>query len=106
MEKIILKETVTTTKPEGQKPLKKKYHKSKKLRNDVQREINDITGRNINEVLNSEKPFVGYKSFTIKKNAGSYVVGKSFHIYFDKKPKSVHRFFTKLLLGWKWNDQK
>jgi len=45
---------------------------------------------------------------TIKKlvQAGSYKVGKSFHVYFDKKPNSIHRFFTKLFLGWKWQDQK
>jgi hypothetical protein len=45
---------------------------------------------------------------TIKKpvQAGSYKVGKSFHVYFEKKPNSIHRFFTKLFLGWKWQDQK
>jgi hypothetical protein len=40
------------------------------------------------------------------KQAGSYKIGKSFHIFFEKKPNSLHRFFTKLLLGWKWHDQK
>ena len=40
------------------------------------------------------------------KQVGLYKVGKSFHIFFDKKPNSIHRFFTKLLLGWEWQDQK
>lgn len=40
------------------------------------------------------------------KQVGSYKIGKSFHIFFDKKPNAIHRFFSKLLLGWKWQDQK
>ena len=40
------------------------------------------------------------------KQVGSYKIGKSFHIFFDKKPNVIHRFFSKLLLGWKWQDQK
>jgi hypothetical protein len=40
------------------------------------------------------------------KQVGSYKLGKSFHIFFDKKPNSIHRLFTKLLLGWEWQDQK
>ena len=40
------------------------------------------------------------------KQAGSYKIGKSFHVFFDKKPKVIHRFFTKLFLGWTWHNQK
>lgn len=104
-EKNILKETVTPIKVESEKRPKKKYHKHKKLSDTVQSEINDIMAKNIHEVLNAEKPFIS-EGIKVKKSAGSYNVGKSFHIYFDKKPILIHRFFTKLLLGWKWRDQK
>jgi len=42
----------------------------------------------------------------IQKQVGYYKIGKSFHIFFEEKPKAIYRFFTKLLLGWKWHDQK
>ena len=40
------------------------------------------------------------------KQAGSYKIGKSFHVFFEKKPSKIHRFFTKIFLGWIWVDQK
>ena len=40
------------------------------------------------------------------KQAGYYRIGKSFNIFFEKKPCGLHRFFTKVLLGWNWFDQK
>ena len=48
-------------------------------------------------------------SFTF--NVGEKVVGKYEIIpnYFwtvRKKPNFVHRFFTRILLGWKWTDDK
>jgi len=36
------------------------------------------------------------------KQVGYYKVGKSFHIFFEKKPNTIHRYFSKLLLGWTW----
>ena len=42
----------------------------------------------------------------LHKQVGSYKIGKSFHVFFEKKPNSVHRFFTNLFLGWKWVDNK
>jgi hypothetical protein len=36
------------------------------------------------------------------KQVGYYKVGKSFHIFFEKKPNIIHRYFSKLLLGWTW----
>ena len=40
------------------------------------------------------------------KQVGYYRIGKSFNIFFEKKPCGLHRFFTKVLLGWNWFDQK
>jgi hypothetical protein len=42
----------------------------------------------------------------LPKQVGYYKIGKSFHVFFEQKPKSIHRFFTKLFLGWQWKDQK
>jgi hypothetical protein len=36
------------------------------------------------------------------KQVGYYKVGKSFHIFFEKKPNTIHRYFSKLFLGWTW----
>jgi len=40
------------------------------------------------------------------KQAGYYRIGKSFNIFFEKKPCGLHRFFTKVLLGWTWFESK
>jgi hypothetical protein len=89
----ILKETVskekpTTTKKRNYKPRKKKEPKFNLENEMVMRseEVPNIKG--------------------LPKQAGSYKIGKSFHIFFEQKPKSIHRFFTKLFLGWEWKDQK
>ena len=42
----------------------------------------------------------------LPKQIGYYKIGKSFHVFFQEKPNVIHRYFTKLLLGWKWHDQK
>ena len=36
---------------------------------------------------------------------GSYIINNNLSITFSKKPKLIHRFFTKLLLGWVWVDK-
>jgi hypothetical protein len=92
MEKIILKETISKEKP---KVIKKKTYKPRKKKEDkfdLVEEMIDRSGE-----IHSIKP---------SKQVGSYKIGKSFHIFFEKKPNSLHRFFAKLLLGWKWHDQK
>jgi hypothetical protein len=40
------------------------------------------------------------------KQIGYYRVGRGFNIFFEKKPNGLRRFFTKVLLGWEWIDQK
>ena len=96
MEKEILKETVRKTKP---KELKKPTYIPRKKKESKQEEYK---GLDIEMVERSSE----IHSIVKPNQAGSYKVGKSFHIFFEKKPNSFHRFFTKLLLGWKWHDQK
>jgi len=96
MEKEILKETVSKERPVI---VKKKTYKPRKKKETKQEEY---TGLEMEMIQRS-----GEIHSIIKPNqAGSYKVGKSFHIFFEKKPNLFHRFFTKLFLGWKWHDQK
>lgn len=93
MEKIILKETVSKLKPSERK---KKYYKPKKKKEskfDFDEEL----------VMRSEE-VPNIKGLV--KQVGYYKIGKSFHVFFQEKPNSIHRYFTKLFLGWKWHDQK
>jgi len=96
MEKEILKETVSKERPI---PQKKRNYKPRKKKETKQEEYTGLEMEMVqrsSEVHSIKKPI----------QAGSYKVGKSFHIFFDKKPNSIHRFFTKLCLGWEWHDQK
>ena len=36
---------------------------------------------------------------------GYYRINNNLNMPFSKKPKFIHRFFTKLLLGWVWVDK-
>jgi hypothetical protein len=36
--------------------------------------------------------------------AGAYMINNNASFNLTKKPNAFHRFFTKLLLGWKWQD--
>jgi hypothetical protein len=99
MEKEKLKESVdkensSTTKKRDYKPKKKKT------------ENKNAEGSVVDDMVMRSGEFHLPNSFKIKKEVGSYKIGRSFQIYFEKKPNSFHRFFTKLLLGWEWNDQK
>ena len=89
----ILKETVSQSKP---KEFKKRTYKPRKKKEPKFELENEMVMRS-EEVPNIKG---------LQKQAGSYKIGKSFHVFFEKKPKSVHRFFTKLFLGWEWKDQK
>jgi hypothetical protein len=96
MEKSILKETVRQDKPVTPK---KRNYKPRKKKETKQEEFTGLETEMIQrsgEIHSIIKPI----------QAGSYKVGKSFHIFFEKKPNSIHRFFTKLFLGWIWQDQK
>jgi len=96
MEKSILKETVRQDKPVTPK---KRNYKPRKKKETKQEEF---TGLEIEMIQRSGEIHSIIKPI----QAGSYKVGKSFHIFFEKKPNSIHRFFTKLFLGWIWQDQK
>ena len=96
MEKSILKETVRQDKPVTPK---KRNYKPRKKKETKQEEFTGLETEMIQrsgEIHSIIKPI----------QAGSYKVGKSFHIFFEKNPNSIHRFFTKLFLGWIWQDQK
>lgn len=93
MEKQILKETVSIEKPISTKKRNYKPRKKKEPKYDLTNEL----------VMRSEEvPHIK----GLPKQVGYYVVGKGFHIFFQKKPNVIHRYFTKLFLGWKWHDQK
>lgn len=94
--KEILFETYST----GQRnspptPSKKKNYRSKKKK-ETKYNLDEELVMRAGEVVGIVKP----------KQAGSYKIGKSFHIFFENKPNVIHRYFTKLLLGWEWKDQK
>jgi hypothetical protein len=93
MEKEILKETVSKERPVPQK--KKSYKPRKKKETKVNLE---------DEMVMRSEEIPNIKG--IQKQVGYYKIGKSFHVFFEQKPKAIYRFFTKLLLGWKWHDQK
>ena len=89
MEKIILKETVKTEKTlspkkKTYKPRKPKVNKEEKF--DLDKEFVERS----QEVPNIKG---------LPKQVGYYKIGKSFHIFFEEKPKAIHRYFTKLFLG-------
>jgi hypothetical protein len=93
MEKPIIKETVSHEKPVT---AKKKTYKPRKKR-EPKFDLNEEFVMRSEEVPNIKG---------LQKQVGYYKIGKSFHIFFEKKPNVIYRFFTKLLLGWKWHDQK
>lgn len=93
MEKVILKETVSKEKPVTTKKKTYKPRKKKETKFDLSEEL----------VMRSEE-VPNIKGLT--KQVGYYKIGKSFHVFFEVKPKAIHRYFTKLFLGWKWHDQK
>lgn len=96
MEKEILKETVGNEKPVKTK--KRTYKPRKpKVKKDEKFDLSEELVMRSEEVPNIKG---------LPKQVGYYKIGKSFHIFFEKKPKKIHMYFTKLLLGWKWHDQK
>lgn len=93
MEKEILRETVSKEKPLLPKKKSYKPRKKKEPKFDLSEEF----------VMRSEE-VPNIKG--LPKQVGYYKIGKSFHVFFEVKPKAIHRYFTKLFLGWKWHDQK
>ena len=93
MEKEILKETVSKEKPVTPKKKTYKPRTKKTIKVSLDEEM----------VMRSEE-IPNIKG--IQKQVGYYKIGKSFHVFFEQKPKAIHRYFTKLFLGWKWHDQK
>ena len=79
---------------------KKVYRKPKKVIEETKVKDDEIN----NMILNSGEVYQNV--IKTPKQAGYYRVGKSFNIFFEKKPCGFHRFFSKILLGWNWFDQK
>lgn len=79
-----------------------RYYKPK-----IKREIMEV---NIKDVKSKDMDKVYSKSEGIKlpKKVGKYCIGggDGFCIHFYKKPSWIHRTNMRLLLGWKWQDQK
>jgi hypothetical protein len=44
------------------------------------------------------------KTIDWPKEVGKYIINDGFHIHMIKKPCWPHRFFTRVFLGWKWED--
>ena len=96
MEKEILKETVSKEKPSPTKKRNYKPRKKKEVKTEEFKGLEHDMVQRSGEIHSIHKPV----------QAGSYKIGKSFHVFFEVKPSAIHRYFTKLLLGWKWQDQK
>ena len=96
MEKVILKETVSKEKPLLQKKKSYKPRKKKEVKTEDFKGLEHEMVQRAGEIHSIKKPV----------QAGSYKIGKSFHVFFEEKPNAIHRYFTKLFLGWKWQDQK
>ncbi len=48
-------------------------------------------------------------SYQILKNpefVGRYEITFNFHVYLQAKPFWLHRYMSRILLGWKWEDTK
>lgn len=48
---------------------------------------------------------LAFKSITFPQYKGGYYL-ESYGIMFEKKPKCFHRFFMRVLLGFKWKDNE
>ena len=100
MEKVILKEKVSG----DTRSSNKRYYKNKKQKNKVDNTDNNFNKKYDDMVLRSGE--VWNISYYQKKTAGSYMIGNNTFIYLKDKPNFIHRYFTKLLLGWSWKDAK
>ena len=87
MEKLIVKETLRKAKPDLAKNKTYKPRKKKEEKFDLDHEF---------VMRSQEVPNIK----GLPKQVGYYKIGKSFHVFFEKKPNAIHRYFTKLFLGW------
>lgn len=79
---------------------KKVYRRPKKVVEETKVKDDEVN----NMILNSGEVYQNV--IKTPKQAGYYRIGKSFNIFFEKKPCGIHRFFTKVLLGWTWFESK
>jgi hypothetical protein len=96
------KETNLKTEINVQKEPKKKYYKPRKKREIIDSPIQELDIKDTaNNILKGTINILEKQKLN-----GHYKVGKNFNIFFEKKPCGIHRFFSKLLLGWTWNNNK
>ena len=96
------KETNLKTEINVQKEPKKKYYKPRKKREIIDSPIQELDIKDTaNNILKGTINILKKQKLN-----GHYKVGKNFNIFFEKKPCGIHRFFSKLLLGWTWNNNK
>ena len=84
MEKEILKETVSKEKPSPTKKRNYKPRKKKEVKTEEFKGLEHEMVQRSNEIHSISKPI----------QAGSYKIGKSFHVFFEVKPSAIHRYFT------------
>ena len=93
------KETNLKTEINVQKEPKKKYYKPRKKREIIDSPIQELDIKDTaNNILKGTINILEKQKLN-----GHYKVGKNFNIFFEKKPCGIHRFFSKLLLGWEWS---
>ena len=81
---------------------KKKYYKPRKKREIIDSQIQELDIKDTaNNILKGTINILEKQKLN-----GHYKVGKNFNIFFEKKPCGIHRFFSKLLLCWTWQNQK
>jgi len=37
---------------------------------------------------------------------GRWEINESFHVHCTKRPKLIHRWYTRIMLGWIWKDNE
>jgi hypothetical protein len=57
------------------------------------------------DLINDEEVAI-YKFHEQPKWVGHWIINPQFKVSATKKPSAIHRYFTKLLLGWEWSDDK
>ena len=92
-----------------EKEIKKEKLEKKKVYVRPKRTEKDIKVIDLNDEINEMFMRSGEVIQNVIKKPrqiGYYRVGRGFNIFFEKKPNGLKRFFTKILLGWEWIDQK
>jgi hypothetical protein len=102
MEKVIMREKISG----DTKTYKKNYHRNKKNKDTNNKKTYDKYDDKYDDLVLRSGEVTTLSIYGNPKMAGSYMIGKNNFIYLKKKPNIIHRFFSKILLGWIWKDVK